>query len=218
MYEISSRENLKAGSCKGRRINGGQLGGKMSKDLLRSYTRVSENELQILDIPTLDKEIFTAKTDEGYVGCFRLDKGVFFTADCYTSALTAANAARKLKKDLVQEDKIKVTVKTKQTKTKKSSLKNRKSVKYPWRLFTSDEVDRMPLLKFREVWVIIKGDEFVSDALNQEKKKLVEFVPTRDNARFFTCHEEAKRIMRVLKSTVGPGFDLKRFFISNEDS
>jgi len=85
-------------------------------------------------------------------------------------------------------------------------------------LFTSDEVDRMPLLKFREVWVIIKGDEFVSDALNQEKKKLVEFVPTRDNARFFTCHEEAKRIMRVLKSTVGPGFDLKRFFISNEDS
>jgi len=143
----------------------------MSKDLLRSSTRVSENELQILDIPTLDKEIFTAKTDEGYVGCFRLDKGVFFTADCYTSALTAANAARKLKKDLVQEDKIKVTVKTKQTKTKRSSFKNRKSVKYPWRLFTSDEVDRMPLLKFREVWVIIKGDEFVFRRFKSRKEK-----------------------------------------------
>ena len=190
----------------------------MRKDLLSSCTRVSTHELQITDIPTLDKEIFTAKTDDGYVGCFRLDQGVFFTSDFYTSALTAANAARKLKKDLVQEDKIRVTVKTKQTKTKKSSLKNRNSVKYPWRLFTTEEVERMPLLKFREVWVIIKGDEFVSDALNTEKKKLVEFVSSRDNARFFTCHEEAKRIMRVLKSTVGPGFDLKRFFIKSQDS
>lgn len=193
------------------------MGGQIRKDLLSSYTRVSTHELQITDIPTLDKEIFTAKTDDGYVGCFRLDKGIFFTSDFYTSALTAANAARKLKKNLVQEDKIKVTVKTKQTKTKKSSLKKRNNVKYPWRLFTSDEVDRMPLLRFREVWIIIKGDEFVSDALNKEKKKIVELTRKKDQAKIFDCHEEAKRIMRVLKSTVGPGFDLKRFFISNKN-
>ena len=194
------------------------MGGQIEKNLLSSYARVSAHELKILDVPTLDKEIFTAQAEGGYVGCFRIEKGVFFTSELYTSALTAANAARKLKKEIVQEKKIKVSVKSKQTKAKKSSSKNKNSVNYPWRLFTSDEVDRMPLLRFREVWIIIKGDEFVSDALNKEKKKIVELTSKKDQAKVFDCHEEAKRIMRVLKSTVGPGFDLKRFFIKNKES
>ena len=194
------------------------MGGQIEKNLLSSYARVSAHELKILNVPTPHKEIFTAQAEGGYVGCFRLEKGIFFTSELYTSALTAANAARKLKKEIVQENKIKVSVKSKQTKTKKSSSKNKNSVNYPWRLFTSDEVDHMPLLKFREVWVIIKGDEFVSDALNKEKKKLVQMTASKEKAKFFTCHEEAKRIMRVLKATVGPGFDLKRFFIRSEDS
>ena len=181
-------------------------------------TRKNESTMKLVEV-IQDKPIFTARTEDNlYVGCFRVDDGMFITAESFDSALPAANAARKLLKKFTLTKKFESNFKQNKKKNKNSSMKNKKQLRYRGRLFTSDEVDRMPLLKFREVWVIIKGDEFVSDALNQEKKKLVEFVPTRENARFFTCHEEAKRIMRVLKSTVGPGFDLKRFFISNEDS
>jgi len=71
----------------------------------------------------------------------------------------------------------------------------------------------MPLLSFQEVWVIVRGEEYVSDCLNKEKKKLVSFTSERDKAKYFADHEKAKMTMRVLKGVVGPGFDLKRFFI-----
>lgn len=180
-------------------------------------TRKNESTMKLLEV-IQDKTIFTARTEDNlYVGCFRVDDGTFITAERFDSALPAANAARKLLKKFTLTKKFKPNFEQNKKKNKNSSLKNKKQLRYRGRLFTSDEVDRMPLLKFREVWVIIKGDEFVSDALNQEKKKLVEFVSSRDKARFFTCHEEAKRIMRVLKSTVGPGFDLKRFFVRSDN-
>jgi hypothetical protein len=63
------------------------------------------------------------------------------------------------------------------------------------------------------LWVIVRGEEYVSDCLNKEKKKLVSFTSERESAKYFVDHEKAKMTMRVLKGVVGPGFDLKRFFI-----
>ena len=81
----------------------------MSQNLISLRLR-DEHKMQITEIPS-EKEIFTAKTDKGFVGCFRTDKGVFFTSEVFTKALMAANAARKLKKELVVKEKFKVTVK-----------------------------------------------------------------------------------------------------------
>ena len=55
--------------------------------------------MEITNIP-LEKKIFTAKTDYGFVGCCRIDQGIVFTAESFPKALAAANAARKLKKEL----------------------------------------------------------------------------------------------------------------------
>ena len=184
----------------------------MSRNLVSFQLRDHMPQVEITEIP-VEKEIFTAKTDDGFVGCFRTDQGIFFTSEVFAKALPAANAARKLKKELVVKEKVKVTVKQSKPKTKKSSAKNKRKVRFPSRLFFSEEVDNMPLLSFREVWVITRGDQFVSDALNAEEKSLVKLNPNKEQAKLFNCHEEAKRLMKVLKGTVGPGFDLKRFFV-----
>jgi hypothetical protein len=185
----------------------------MIESLIPLALRDARETVEITEIPS-EKEIFTAKTDDGFVGCFRTDKGIFFTSEAFASALPAANAARRLKKEVVVKEKVKVTVKQSKPKSKKSSFKSKTKVKFPSRLYVSEEVEQMPLLSFREVWVITKGDEFVSDALNAEQKYLVKLDPKREKAKLFSCHEEAKRVMKVLKGTVGPGFDLKRFFVS----
>ena len=179
---------------------------------LISLPDATTHTMEITQIPS-EKEIFTAKTDDGFVGCFRTEQGIFFTSEVFSKALVAANAARKLKKELVVKEKIKVSVKQSKPKPKSSSVKNKSKVKFPSRLYTNEEVIDMPLLSFREVWVITKGDEFVSDALNTEKKYLVKTDPKKEKAKLFGCHEDAKRVMRVLKGTVGPGFNLQRFFI-----
>lgn len=169
--------------------------------------------MQITNVPA-DKEIFTAKTDDGFVGCFRLENGIFFTAEVFSKALPAANAARKLKKELgTKEALVKKSAVVKSAKAKKSK-KLLKPLGLGGKLYSLDETSDMPLLSFKEVWIIKRYEnEFVSDALNQEKKKLVAYSADKENALRFDCHEEAKRIMRVLKGTVGPGFNLQRFFI-----
>jgi hypothetical protein len=83
-------------------------------------------------------------------------------------------------------------------------------------LYTLDETKAMPLLRFQEVWVIIKDSMYVSDCLDRERKNLVSYTSNKEKAMYFTCHEKAKMTMRVLKGTIGPGFDLKRFFIENK--
>lgn len=175
--------------------------------------------VQILNLDASDtKEIFTAKTEEGYVGCLRTDSTICLTVEVYKSALEAANNARKLKKTLDggSKEKCKETQK-KLTKDKNYVVKqSTKKVVLRSRLYTLEETKAMPLLRFQEVWVIIKDSMYVSSCLDKERRNLVSYTSEKDKAQYFTCHEKAKMTMRVLKGAVGPGFDLKRFFIENK--
>ena len=186
--------------------------------------------MQILNIPE-DKEIFTAKVGLQFVGCCRLEHGIAFTYDAFDKPLAAANAARKLKKELTTSSKETVTkapVVTKKTapsKAKKKTVtpskpqsrkKVSKSLISGRKLYTADETEKMPLLSFREVWVIRRYEDYVSDALNHEKKRLVAYCGTKEAAKPFGCHEEAKRVMKTLKGVVGPGFNLQRFFVRHD--
>lgn len=168
--------------------------------------------MEITKLPAnKEKTIFTAKTEGGFVGCVRQEEFLCVTLNVYDSALKAANGARSLEKKLrsdqvtskpAKDKKIQITTKTK-----------KKKVSCPEKLYTLAETTAMPLLSFQEVWVIVRGDEYVSDCLNGEKRKLVSYTKEKDRAKYFTDHEKAKMTMRVLKGVVGPGFDLKRFFI-----
>ena len=165
-----------------------------------------------------EKEIFTAKTESGYIGCVRMSAGVCLTVEVFSSVLEAANKARSLKKQLelpkpqVCNETQKKTEETKKCVVKKTN----KKVAFKSRLYTLDETKAMPLLRFQEVWVIIKDSMYVSDCLDTERRNLVSYTSSKDKALHFTCHEKAKNTMRVLKGVVGPGFDLKRFFIENQ--
>ena len=179
----------------------------------------SATTVEILNLSTVkEKEVFTARTEEGYVGCVRLASGVCITVDVYSSALEAANKARSLKRQLEQP----TTQQCKETKKNTEEIKKcvvKKTVKkvaLRSRLYTLDETKAMPLLRFQEVWVILKDSMYVSDCLDRERKNLVSYTSNKDKALYFTCHEKAKMTMKVLKGTVGPGFDLKRFFIENK--
>ena len=165
-----------------------------------------------------DKEIFTAKMEDGYVGCVRMASGICLTATVHKSALEAANKARSLKRLLETPDaqECKETKKKTQESKKCVVKKTKKKVTLRSRLYTLDETKAMPLLRFQEVWVIIKDSMYVSDCLDKERKNLVSYTSDKDKALYFSCHEKAKMTMRVLKGTVGPGFDLKRFFIENK--
>lgn len=170
--------------------------------------------MKITDFPiNNDREIFTAKTEEGYVGCVKEDTFFCVTVEVFDSALKAANKARSLQRQL--RDKSYVKVKESVEVKKSTSKKPKKKVAYAEKLYTLSEAEAMPLLKFQEVWVITKGDMFVRDCLDRENKRLVRYTTSKDSAKYFKDHEEAKMTMRVLKSVVGPGFDLKRFFIKN---
>ena len=184
-----------------------------------SPKKKSSAAVEILNLDLVkEKEVFTAKTEKGYVGCVRLSSGVCFTVDVYSSALEAANKARSLKSLLEKP----ATQQCKETKKNTEQIKKcvvKKTVKkvaLRSRLYTLDETKAMPLLRFQEVWVIIKDSMYVSECLDKERRNLVSYTSNKDKAMYFTCHEKAKMTMRVLKGTVGPGFDLKRFFIENK--
>ena len=178
----------------------------------------TKNTVEITNVPS-DKEIFTARTEEGFVACFRLDKGIFFSSEVFSKPLVAANAARRLRKEFtastspVLPHEVEVVIRADEDKQETTSNHYSKKVSCFSKLYDKEEVDSMPLVTFEEVWVITRYEDFVSDCLNHEKKRLVAYCPTKDTAKPFGDHEEAKRVMRVLKGTVGPGFDLKRFFV-----
>ena len=177
--------------------------------------------MEITNIPA-EKEIFTAKTDEGYVGCFRTGNGIFISLEVFPKALVAANAARKLRKEFNSHDaydpKEDVTLGngTSKAKNKKATTHSSPKVSFNPKLYTHDEVETMPLLHFKEVWVITRYEDYISDALNHDKKRLVAYCQSKEQAKPFEDHEIAKRTMRTLKGTVGPGFNLQRFFIKQE--
>jgi len=160
------------------------------------------------------KPIFAAKCGEGYVGCVKTDDFVCFTVEVYESALAAANKARSLKKSIESKHPVEAKEKNKTLAiVKTSSKKQKKKVTCVNKLYSLTETQAMPLLSFKEVWVITRGDKFVSDCINKEKKELCVYTNKQEKAKIFECHEEAKLMMRTLKGTVGPGFDLLRFFI-----
>jgi len=187
--------------------------------LASSSRKKSVTSVEIFNLETVkEKEVFTAKTETGYVGCVRLSSGICLTVDVFPSALEAANKARNLKRLLEQpkDQKCKETKKKTEENKKCVVKKTVKKVALRSRLYTLDETKAMPLLRFQEVWVIIKDSMYVSDCLDKERRNLVSYTSDKDKALYFTCHEKAKMTMRVLKGTIGPGFDLKRFFIENK--
>lgn len=159
------------------------------------------------------KEIFTAKCNEHYVGCVKTDTFICFTLDRYESALAAANKARALKKILQDGNKESKSQVKKLVNVKDKAKKAKSKVACVNKLYTLADTQAMPLLSFKEVWVITKGDQFVEDCINKEKKQLCSFTNRQEKAKVFDCHEEAKMMMKTLRGTVGPGFDLMRFFI-----
>lgn len=179
----------------------------------------SKTSVEILNLDTVkEKDIFTAKTESGYVGCVRVNAGVYLTVETFKSALEAANKARSLKRELEapKAQECKETKKNSEEIKKCVVKKTNKKVVLRSRLYTLDETKAMPLLRFQEVWVIIKDTMYVSDCLDKERRSLVSYTSDKEKALYFACHEKAKMTMRVLKGTVGPGFDLKRFFIENK--
>ena len=160
------------------------------------------------------KEIFTAKTNEGYVGCVKEDTFLCVTVEVFDSALKAANKARNLQR-LIRDRSTQQT-KSEVRTVKETGKKTKKKVAYAEKLYTLTEAEAMPLLRFQEVWVITKGDMYVRDCLDRENKNLVRYTTNRDSAKYYKDHEEAKMTMRVLKGVVGPGFDLKRFFVRSK--
>ena len=175
--------------------------------------------MEILNLPAAPtKDVFTAKTEKGYVGCVRTELCWFFTLESFSNALQAANAARSLRKKLTApQASPNLSSFAKSTKLKKSSGRSKKPVTWQNRLYTLAEVETMPLLRFKEVWIILHGGEYVADCLNHEKKQLVKYTSSKDKARLFPCHEAAKSTMRTLRGVVGPGFDLMRMFIQVRD-
>jgi hypothetical protein len=170
--------------------------------------------MEILNLPEeKTKDIFTSKTEKGYVGCVRTEICFCITTEVFPNALQAANAARKLKKGLSTP----LTSFKTSEKIKKSSKKSKSTVSWRDRLYTLAEVEAMPLLRFREVWIILHRNEYVSDCLNYEKKELVKYTKSKTNAKLFRCHEEAKNTMRTLRGVIGPGFNLMRMFIENRE-
>lgn len=192
---------------------------KSSTTTTRDTKKKTVASVSILNLKTVeDRDIFTAKTEEGYVGCVRTLNSVCFTSDVFSSALEAANKARNLKKLLerLTDQECKETKKNTKETTRCVVKKTNKKVTLKSRLYSLDETKAMPLLRFQEVWVIIKDSMYVSECLDKERRNLVSYTSNKDKALYFTCHEKAKMTMRVLKGTIGPGFDLKRFFIENK--
>jgi hypothetical protein len=164
------------------------------------------------------KEIFTAKTDGGYVGCIGTPLCIHITVDLFDNALKAANAARALNKQL---NKKRLWSKSPENncpkKTKKSSRSHKKQVGWQNRFYTLAEVENMPLLRFKEIWVILKDNKYVYDSLNHKEKKLFSLTPSSSQAQYFTSHETARCTMLTLRGVVGPGFKLMRMFIENKN-
>ena len=189
-----------------------------------------EKKTQPVEINNLeevkDREIFTAKVNGLYVGCVRFEHGICISESVFDSGLAAANKARQLKKQLFKYESVtqKPGVLKKKDNTRVSTQRHKHIQKPTMRnnkvscyrdLYTFAETQEMPLLKFKEVWVVTQGNSFVSDCLNSRTKKLVTLTSQKNKAKYFYSHEEAKNIMNVLKDTVGPGFNLQRFFIKS---
>lgn len=185
----------------------------------KAVSKREKNRVEVKNLNSVqDKDLFTARTDSGFIGCVRTELGIYLTKKEASTALNAANEARRLKSVIERAEDPKRKENETIAEEDRSSINTteKKKVVYKSRIFTLEETAAMPLLKFKEVWVVVRDEMFVSDCFNKKTKKLVAFTSIRDKAKIFSCHEEAKRTMRVLKGTVGPGFDLKRFFIENK--
>ena len=136
--------------------------------------------------------------EKGYVGCVKKEEFVCFTLNVYDSVLKAANGARSLEKKLRDTEVKSKTVKDKKIQITTKSRK--KKVSYSEKLYTLADTKVMPLLSFQEVWVIIKGDEYVSDCLNNEKKKLVTLTPNKDCLLYTSPSPRDKRQSRMPSS------------------
>lgn len=159
------------------------------------------------------RDVFTAKTDSGYVGCVKTDKCMIMTKEFYDKPLVAANAARRLNKTLKESGLIQKTVEVKTQKVKKTDKESECNL--IGRLYTDEQRSAMPLLSFREAWVVTRNGEFVLDCLNTNKKLLCSYTKDREKAKRFKDYEEASRISRTLKSVCGPGFDISRYWLKN---
>jgi len=158
------------------------------------------------------KLVFTLRSEGGFYGCVKLSNKIQLTSEMFPTAFQAANKARNLQKTLKDKDKLQTITKP----IKVTSKKSQNQVVCSRKFHTLRETEHMPLLKFQEVWVITKGDTFVKNYLDKQSQKLVTYTKFKDEAKLYRDHDEAKLNMKVLKNLIGPGFDLRRFFLENE--
>lgn len=158
------------------------------------------------------KLVFTLKGEGGFYGCVKLSNKIQLTSEMFPTPFQAANKARNLQRTLKDKDKLQTITKP----IKVTSKKSQNQVVCSRKFHTLRETEHMPLLKFQEVWVITKGDTFVKTYLDKQSQKLVTYTKFESEAKRYRDHDEAKLNMRVLKNLIGPGFDLRRFFLENK--
>jgi hypothetical protein len=156
-----------------------------------------------------DKEIYTLKVSGLYYGLVwsEDDQAIYLTEEGVATALQAANAARKLKKD---KDIGKPSVKKPAARKNTDKVKKTKPVK----LYTEAEMTGMTHLRFREAWVITNlTGQYVEKSLTRDK--VVKYNKDKDKAQVFKSYEEASMLAKTLDSVHAVGHSLKRFFIEN---
>jgi len=162
-----------------------------------------------LSIPkTIEKEVFTLKTDGKYYGIVQGADEFFVCPEEFDSPLRAANHARSVARQLRKENKLGSTAhilkKVKAPVIRSKVLKKKE-------LFTEAEVAKKTHLRFREVWVLLNPEGcFVMEAI--KNKTLVRYSAKKEQAMVFSSYEDALYTANTLDMVVRKGHKLRRYF------
>lgn len=185
----------------------------------KSFVELFELEIQE------GKEIFTVKKGKVWYGVINAGNRLYLTECSFDSALQAANKARSLKKTnqiearVVQQQKIeeKVEAKSKTLKKPKITSSKRKIVGVNTELYSEEEMSSLAStgLKFREVWVVRdrKSGKFVHKSLKDNS--VAQYCEDKEHAEIHTSFENAVSLVKTLNSVVGPGHELRRYWVKN---
>jgi hypothetical protein len=190
-----------------------------SKMTTKSFVELFELEIQE------GKEIFTVKKGKVWYGVINAGNRLYLTECSFDSALQAANKARALKKTnkiearIIQQPKIeeKVDIKPETLKKPKITSSKRKIVGVNTELYSEEEMSSLAStgLKFREVWVVRdrKSGKFVHKSL--KGNSVAEYCEDKEHAEIHTSFENAVSLVKTLNSVVGPGHELRRYWVKN---
>lgn len=192
-----------------------------SKMTTKSFSDLFELEIQE------GKEIFTVKKGLVWYGVINAGNKLYMTECSFDTALQAANKARALKK----ANNIEATI-TKAPTIKKVEEPKPKTFKKPkitnsklkidgcaTELYGEEEMSSIAArtgLTFREVWVIKdrKTGNFLHKSLTD--KTVAEYCDQKEFAELYPSFEEAMNMVKTLNGVVGPGHELRRYWMRNK--